>query len=99
MAAVLASGGALWAQTPVAQPASEGHPSKWQVIDKSFYDLVTDGYKLVTVVYDSSQTGPGAEPDVNYFLEKGNVVAKCAFRKRHETSFYWCYQLAKASGQ
>ena len=95
----LALGSAGQAQTPVGQPTSEGHPSKWQTIDKSFYDLVSDGYKLVSVVYDTSQTGPGAEPDVHYFLEKGNVVAKCVFRKRGETSFYWCYQLAKASGQ
>jgi hypothetical protein len=96
---VLALESAGEAQTPVGQPISEGHPSKWQTTDKSFYDLVTDGYKLVSVVYDTSQTGPGTEPDVHYFLEKGNVVAKCAFRKRGETSFYWCYQLAKASGQ
>ena len=95
-ALALASGAE--AQTPAGQPTSEGHPSKWQTIDKSFYDLVSDGYKLVTVVYDTSQTGPGTEPDVQYFLEKGNVVAKCVFRKRGETSFYWCYQLAKAGG-
>jgi hypothetical protein len=86
------------AQTPVGQPTSEGHPSKWQTIDKSFYDLVADGFKLVSVVYDTSQTEPKAEPDVHYFLEKGNAVAKCVFRKRGETSFYWCYQLAKAGG-
>jgi len=87
------------AQTPVTQPASEGHPHKWQTIDKSMFDLVADGYKLVTVAYDSSQTGAGAEPDVHYFLEKGSIVARCDFRKRDTTSFYWCYQLAKASGQ
>jgi hypothetical protein len=87
--------GAL-AQTPVTPPTSEGHPSKWQTLDKSFFDLISDGYKLVTVAYDSSQTGQGAEPDVHYFLEKGNTVAKCDFRKRGDASFYWCYQLAKA---
>jgi hypothetical protein len=89
-------GAGAWAQTPVGQPTSEGHPSKWQTIDKSLYDLVGDGFKLVAVAYDSSQTGQNAEPDVHYFLEKANVVAKCDFRKRGETSFYWCYQLAKA---
>jgi hypothetical protein len=83
------------AQTPPPQPVSEGHPSKWQTIDKSFYDLVSDGYKLVSVVYDTAQTGAGADPDVHYFLEKGNTVARCDFRKRAETSFYWCAQLAK----
>ena len=83
------------AQTPVGQPTSEGHPSKWQTIDKSFFDLIADGYKLVTVAYDSSQTGQGAEPDVHYFLEKGTTLARCDFRKRGETSFYWCAQLAK----
>ena len=92
----LALGAGAQAQTPVGQPTSEGHPSKWQASDKSFFDLISDGYRLVTVAYDSSQTGPGAEPDVHYFLEKGNIVAKCDFRKRGETSFYWCYQLSKA---
>ena len=92
-------GSAVQAQTPVGQPTSEGHPHKWQTMDKSLYDLISDGYKLVTVAYDSSQTGQGAEPDVHYFLEKGTTVDRCDFRKRGETSFYWCYQLAKASGQ
>jgi len=85
-------GGGAQAQTPT----SEGHPSKWQVTDKSLYDLVSDGYKLVSVVYDTAATGPTDTPDVHYFLEKTNTVAKCDFRKRGETSFYWCYQLAKA---
>src|SRR5579864_971989 len=67
------------AQTPVAQPTSEGHPHKWQTIDKSLFDLVADGYKLVSVAYDASQTAAGAEPDVHYFLEKGNIVARCDF--------------------
>ena len=95
----LALGVAAQAQTPVGQPTSEGHPHKWQTTDKSLYDLVSDGYKLVTVVYDTAATGPTDTPDVHYFLEKGNTIAKCDFRKRGETSFYWCYQLAKAGGQ
>jgi hypothetical protein len=86
------------AQTPVGGPASEGHPHKWQTTDKSLYDLISDGYKLVTVVYDSAATGPTDTPDVHYFLEKGNTIARCDFRKRGDTSFYWCFQLAK-SGQ
>jgi len=84
------------AQTPVGQPTSEGHPHKWQTTDKSLYDLVSDGYKLVTVAYDTAATGATDTPDVHYFLEKGTTVARCDFRKRGETSFYWCYQLAKA---
>lgn len=95
----LALGGAARAQTPVGQPTSEGHPSKWQTIDKSLYDLVADGYTLVSVTYDTSETEPKAEPDVHYFLQKGASVAKCDFRKRGQTSFYWCYVLAKAGGQ
>ena len=95
----LALGAGARAQTPVAQPTSEGHPHKWQTTDKSLFDLVSDGYKLVTVAYDTSQTQAGAEPDVHYFLEKGNAVARCDFRKRDTTSFYWCSVLAKASGQ
>ena len=94
---LILSAGAV-AQTPVGSPTSEGHPSKWQTIDKSLYDLVSDGYKLVTVVYDTAATGPTETPDVHYFLEKANTVAKCDFRKRGDTSFYWCYQLAKAGG-
>jgi hypothetical protein len=91
-----ALGGVAQAQTPVGQPTSEGHPHKWQTIDKSLYDLVADGYTLVSVVYDPSETEPKAEPDVHYFLQKGTSVAKCDFRKRGQTSFYWCYLLAKA---
>jgi hypothetical protein len=87
------------AQTPVGQPTSEGHPHKWQTSDKSMYDLVADGYRLITAVYDTAATGPTDTPDVHYFLEKGNSLAKCEFRKRGLTSFYWCYLLAKASGQ
>jgi hypothetical protein len=87
------------AQTPAGGPVSEGHPHKWQTIDKSLYDLVADGYKLVTVVYDSAATGQTDTPDVHYFLDKGTMVARCDFRKRGETSFYWCYQLAKAGPQ
>lgn len=95
----LALGGLGQAQTPVGQPTSEGHPHKWQTTDKSLYDFVVDGYTLVSVAYDTSATEPKAEPDVHYFLQKGNSVAKCDFRKRGLTSFYWCYVLAKASGQ
>src|SRR5580700_42094 len=87
---------AAQAQTPVGQPTSEGHPHKWQTIDKSLYDLVSDGYKLVSVVYDTAATGPTDTPDVHYFLEKGAIIAKCEFRKQGENSYYWCYQLAKA---
>ena len=90
------SGSATQAQTPIGQPTSEGHAHKWQTIDKSLYDLVADGFKLITAVYDTAATGPTDTPDVHYFLEKGNSLAKCEFRKRGQTSFYWCYQLSKA---
>ena len=80
------------------QPASEGHPSKWQANDKSLYDLVADGFKLVTAVYDSSHATGESDPDVHYFLQKDKTLARCDFRKRGDTSFYWCYQLAKPNG-
>ena len=78
------------------QPASEGHPHKWQANSKSLYDLVADGFKLVTAVYENSHATGESDPDVHYFLQKGTVLARCDFRKRGETSFYWCYQLTKA---
>ena len=40
----------------------------------------------------------GNSVDVSLDFE-GNIVAKCDFRKRDQTSFYWCSQLSKASGQ
>src|ERR1700733_11700106 len=80
----LIGGVAAEAQTPAGGPVSEGHPHKWQTTDKSLYDLVADGYKLVTVVYDSAATGQTDTPDVHYFLDKGNMVARCDFRKRGE---------------
>jgi len=80
------------------QPASEGHPSKWQVIDKSLYDVIADGYDLAAVVYDTAAAGPQTDtPDVHYFLQKSSDLVRCDFRKRGETSFYWCYQLTKAN--
>ena len=84
------------AQQPASQPASEGHPHKWQVIDKSLYDVVADGYDLSAVVYDTAATGAQSEaPDVHYFLQKGAELVRCDCRKRAETSFYWCYLLGK----
>jgi hypothetical protein len=79
----------------VAQPTSEGHPHKWQVVDKSMADLVANGFELKTVVYDSSQTQPSTEPDVHYFLQKGTTLARCDFLRRGQASIYWCYQLTK----
>lgn len=87
----LALSAGAWAQ----QPASEGHPSKWQANDKSMFDLVADGFKLVTAVYDSSRAAGESDPDVHYFLQKDKILARCDFRKRGDTSFYWCYQLSK----
>ena len=95
---VTAAAGSAPAQTPAGQPTSQGHPHKWQTTDKSLYDLVADGYRLVTAVYDTAATGATDTPDVHYFLEKGNSLAKCEFRKRGDTSFYWCYLLAQAGG-
>ena len=78
------------------QPVSEGHPHKWQVIDKSLYDVIADGYNLAAVVYDTAETGtPTETPDVHYFLQKKTSVVRCDFRKRAETSYYWCYVLNK----
>jgi hypothetical protein len=78
------------------QQTSEGHPTKWQAIDKSMYDVIADGFDLVTVVYDTSQTGPQTDnPDVHYFLQKGTELIRCDFRKRDQTSFYWCFTLTK----
>ena len=64
-------GVAAQAQTPVGQPTSEGHPTKWQTIDKSLFDLVSDGYKLVTVAYDTSQTEPKCRARRALFPRKG----------------------------
>jgi hypothetical protein len=78
------------------QQTSEGHPTKWQAIDKSMYDVIADGFALVTAVYDTSQTGPQTDnPDVHYFLQKGPQLIRCDFRKRDQTSFYWCFTLTK----
>ena len=57
-ALLVMAAGTAQAQTPAGQPTSEGHPHKWQTTDKSMYDLVADGYRLITAVYDSAPTGP-----------------------------------------
>ena len=88
--------GAVSGASAQQQQTSEGHPTKWQAIDKSMYDVIADGFDLVTVVYDTSQTGPQTDnPDVHYFLQKGAELIRCDFRKRDQTSFYWCFTLTK----
>jgi hypothetical protein len=84
------------AAAAAAQPTSEGHPHKWVAIDKSLADVLADGFDVKAVAYDTSETAPGAEPDVHYFLQKGAQMVRCDFRKRGDASIYWCYQLAKA---
>ena len=80
-----------------AQQTSQGHPHKWVAVEKSLADVVADGFELKSVAYDTSETGPNAEPDVHYFLQKGTALVRCDFRRRTEASIYWCYQLTAAA--
>ena len=82
--------------TPVAhsQPTSEGHPHKWDTVEKGMFDFIADGFELKSVVYDTSESAKG-EPDVHYFLQKGTQLVRCDFRRRDQTSYYWCAQLSK----
>lgn len=77
-----------------SQPTSEGHPHKWEIVQKSMADLIADGFELKSVAYDSSDTGvkPG-EPDVHYFLQKRTELVRCDFRRRNQASYYWCARL------
>jgi hypothetical protein len=81
-----------------AEQLSEGQPHKWEVVaNKSMYDFVARGFELKAVAYDTSVLGPQSDsPDVHYFLQKGPDLVRCDFRKRDQTSYYWCYKLAKA---
>jgi hypothetical protein len=81
-------------EVATAQATSEGHPHKWTAVEKSLADFVAAGFELKSVAYDTSETGPKAEPDVHYFLQKSTTLVRCDFRKRDQTSFYWCHQLA-----
>ena len=77
-----------------AQPVSEGYPHKWQTVEKSMVDFLTEGFELKAVAYDSSEIGAKpALPDVHYFLQKKAQLVRCDFRKREQTSYYWCAQL------
>ena len=97
--AMLAAG-LLMARAPGlgAQQTSEGQPHKWEVIaNKSMYDFVSRGFELKAVAYDTSLLEPQSDsPDVHYFLQKGSDLVRCDFLKRDQTSYYWCYKLAKA---
>jgi hypothetical protein len=74
-----------------AQPSSEGHPHKWDTVDKSMVDFLDQGFELKAVVYDTSEKGATPDlPDVHYFLQKKTQLVRCDFRKREETSYYWC---------
>lgn len=83
-----------------ADPASEGHPHKWQAVEKSMVDFLNDGFDLKTVVYDPSAADPkSGTPAVHYFLQKGPQVARCDFRLRGQTSYYWCAELTAPKAQ
>jgi hypothetical protein len=96
--ATLAAGWLLTAITsPHAEQLSTGEPHKWVAVsDKSMYDFVANGFELKAVVYDTSAIGPHADsPDVHYFLQKNTDLIRCDFRKRDQTSYYWCYKLSQ----
>ena len=78
--------------TAASQPTSEGHPHKWDTVEKGMADFIADGFELKSVVYDSSES-PKGEPDVHYFLQKATQLVRCDFRRRDQTSYYWCAQL------
>jgi len=80
-----------------AEQLSEGQPHKWEVVNnQSMYDFVSHGFELKSVAYDTSVLGPQSDsPDVHYFLQKGHDLVRCDFRKRDQTSYYWCYKLVK----
>src|SRR5262249_3780116 len=88
--------GLLLSVAPVgaADPSSEGHPHKWQAVEKSLVDYVNDGFDLKSVAYDPSAADPKTgTPAVHYFLQKGTLVVRCDFRLRNQTSYYWCAEL------
>ena len=79
-----------------AQPSSEGHPHKWETVDKSLVDFLDAGFELKAVVYDTSEKGANPDlADVHYFLQKSKQLVRCDFRKREETSYYWCALLVR----
>lgn len=96
----LAAGSLLNGAGPLhAEQLSEGHPHKWEAVtNRSMYDFIADGFELKSVAYDTSVLGPQSDsPDVHYFLQKGADLVRCDFRKRDQTSYYWCYRLTKVN--
>jgi hypothetical protein len=93
LAAVAAGAIGLSLGGAAAEQTSEGHPHKWLAVEKSLADFIADGFTLRSVVYDTSETAPQAEPDVHYFLQKRTALVRCDFRKRGQASIYWCYRL------
>ena len=86
--------------TAVAEQSSEGHPHKWETVQKGMPEFLNDGFDLKAVVYDTVETGAKPDlPDVHYFLQKKTQLVRCDFRKRGEVSTYWCAQLVKPHGQ
>ena len=64
--------------TAASQPTSEGHPHKWDTVEKGMADFIADGFELKSVVYDSSES-PKGEPDVHYFFAKGYAAGALRF--------------------
>lgn len=91
----------LWLAAPAlpsvaAEPTSEGHPHKWETVEKGMVDFLDDGFELKAVVFDTSEKGGKTDPpDVHYYLQKSTQLVRCDFRKRDETSYYWCALLVR----
>lgn len=94
-AILLGWAGPVLAQTAPAPQTSEGHPTKWQAVEKSMVDFLNEGFELKTVVYDTNDNASKTEPDVHYFLQKKAQLVRCDFRKRDTVSIYYCYLLVK----
>src|SRR5258707_9415047 len=81
-----------------AERLSEGQPHKWEVVsNQSMYDFVANGFELKSVAYDTSALGPQKRFAGRPLLSvETHDLVRCDFRKRNQTSYYWCYKLMKA---
>ena len=98
--AILAGSMLIWVAPAHAEPVSEGYPHKWETVEQGMADFLAQGFELRSVVYEEARKDLNPDqPDVHYFLQKGKQLVRCDFRRRQETSYYYCARLVPPHGK
>lgn len=81
----------------------ESQTSQWKFngFDKTLYDYLQDGYRVIAVTSEPTSDGDNDNSSDTYFLQKNTKVARCIethstnVKARESTSFFICHELVR----